>query len=682
MKISLQWLKTYVDIKVPSGELARKITFAGLDVSSSCECCGDTVFEIEITSNRPDWLSHIGVAREISAITGRKLKPLPIDKLKPKTKNPAHFKIEIQDKSGCPRYTGRIIRNLKIAPSPGWMAKRLTRIGARTVNNGADITNYCLFETGQPMHAFDLDKLEGNKVIVRRAKKGESIVTIDGVKRELDDSILIIADAKKPVAIAGIMGGLDTEVTDKTKNILLESAYFDPVTIRRASRKLGLSTESNYRFERNVDIDNVVFSSQRAALLYKEVTGADTSAPCIDINYTKKKILKIDADWGRLKQLIGAPISKKEIKDILKALGFGLKENKGKFQITVPVFRRDMRIFEDVVEEVARIWGYERIQQVMPKLKAHIEPAKSALYQAKEQMRKMLTGQGLNEVITYTLLSSKNLDEAKAEKQNRVVIQNPLSAQQELMRNSMLVSLLKVINTNLNRKVKEIKIFELGKVYKHIGKNFTELEQLAVALVGTSYNNWKDRQRGVNFHDLKGIVESVFGQFGITSYKLKIDKNNPCFAPDECAVFISDAKEIAVLGKVNGQILKNFDITEENVYFAQLPVSLIATRMKTEYKYTPVSRYPSVIRDIALVVSKDISAQSALDIIQEIAAGLAVKIELFDLYTGNQIPRDSKSLAFSIEYQSRKSTLTEEEVNKVHSEILAALTTRLKAALR
>ena len=682
MKVSLNWLKKYIDTKITAKALVDKLTNAGLEVGAVEQKGNDTVFEIEITSNRPDWLSMIGIAREVAAVTNaRKIKQPKALPLKSKIVKNKSFSIEIKDKKGCPRYVGRLIKDVKIGPSPAWIKTSLEAIDARIINNGADITNYCLYETGQPMHAFDFDKIEGKKIIVRRAKKGEKITTIDGVKRDLDESILIIADSEKPIAIAGIMGGIDTEVSNKTKNILLESAYFDPITIRRASRKLGLSTESNYRFERKVDTENVLFSSCRGAYLLKEICSCNTDDPYLDVNYIKKTQTKVQLKTDNVERLIGLKVSASRIKSILQSLGFTVKAGKkNSFTVIVPSFRNDIKLEEDLIEEIARIEGYDKIKEAMPPIKAHLEPACTTIYQAKAKIRQILLGQGLNEVMTYSLLSQKNLDDANSDVKNRINIQNPLSAEQEMLRNSFIPSLLKVINTNLNRRIKEVKIFEIGNIYNKNNGKFEETEYATIALTGTSLNNWKDHSRKVAFYDLKGIVENIIRSFGILNYRLK-EEENVCFASSESAVMISNAKEIAVLGKINKQILKNFDITED-VYYAHLPISLLTKSMKKEYRYSPVPKYPSVIRDIALVVKKNISTQAALDIIKEVGGELAVKTELFDVYTGNQVPRDCKSLAFSIEYQSREATLTEEQVNNVHDAVQDALLSRLKASLR
>ncbi|MCP4649514.1 MAG: phenylalanine--tRNA ligase subunit beta [PVC group bacterium] len=685
MKATYNWLKDYINIEISVEELVKKITSAGLLVEGIEKHGDDSVFDIEITSNRPDWLSMIGIARELSALTGQDKKPVKIYSPKAKDTEVAEkpsFTIEIEDKEACSRYVGKVIRDVKIAESPDWIKKYLEAVGSRLVNNAADITNFCLFETGQPLHAFDLDKLEGGKLIVRRAKKGEEIVTIDGITRKLDKSILVIADAKKPVAIAGIMGGLGTEVNEKTKNILLESAYFDPVTIRRASRKLGVTTESNYRFERKVDIENVMFSSDRAALLLEELTGGKVQGSTIDVNYTQQETYQIEMNVEFPSKLIGADISKKEIIDILSALDFKVTEdnNSGVLKIEVPGFRSDVRIAEDLVEEIIRIWGYDRIEPAMPAIKAHVEPAQGKLIEYKDKIRQIMLGLGLDEVVTYTLSGKNALIDSKTLPEKPVSIQNPLSSEQEYMKSSLLPAFLKVINNNLNRKIKEIKIFELGKIYEQVKEGFNEREMLGIGVCGTRYANWQDHVKKLEFYDLKGLAEALAARLGIKNLIIKRKSFDFFSLAESVELYIND-QLAGCLGKVDKKVLKNFDISED-VFFAQIQIDKLVKAVKTDYRYTALNKYPSAARDIALVVNESVSCAEALDIIKTTAGDLAVNVELFDVYQGDQVPKGSKSLAYSIVYQSPDRTLTDEEVSDLHGKVQETLLTRLKASLR
>ncbi|MFH1460272.1 MAG: phenylalanine--tRNA ligase subunit beta [Candidatus Omnitrophota bacterium] len=681
MKISLNWLKQYVDINLTANQLAEKLTNAGLEVSSLKKIDKDTVLEIEITSNRPDWLSYMGIAREVAALTGIKQINLPRAlPLKAKASINKPFLIQIQDKRGCMRYVGRLIRNVKIIDSPLWIKTALTAIGSRIINNAADITNYCLYETGQPLHAFDFDKLEGSKIIVRWAKKSESIITIDGVERKLDETILVIADEKKPVAIAGIMGGLDTEVSNQTKNILLESAFFDPVTIRRAARKLGLATESNYRFERKVDPYNVLYASCRAAYLMKDIAQADIKEPFIDINYIKSDTKKVQLNLSNIEKLIGLKVSVTKIKAILESLGFSVSSTMNIMRVTVPSFRSDVNCEEDLIEEIARIIGFNNIEAVMPPIKAHIDPACSDQYMAKSKLRTILTGQGLDEIVTFSLISTRCLNQAMISDDHCAKVINPLSIEQEVLRNSLVPGILKVINTNQNRKIKNLRLFEIGNTYKNNKNKFSEAEMLSIAISGQAYQNWQDNSRKINFYDLKGIVEVLLESFEINEFNL-IRQKREYFDQDQSVIIKVAGIEVAEMGKLKKQVLKNFDISED-VYMANINIALLTTQKKISFRYVPVPKYPSVVRDIAIVLKQEIPAQAALDIIQQTGAALAVKTELFDFYQGDQIPADCKSLAFSIEYQSKDTTLTEEQVNSIHGKIQRELLDRLNATLR
>ena len=683
MKISLSWLKKYINVNLAPQKLVEKLTSAGLEVGDIHKAGTDLIFDVEITSNRPDWLSFLGIAREAAAVSGIKNinipKALPL-KVKASMRKP--FSIDIKDINACPRYIGRLIQDVDIRESEPWMKRAIESLGARTINNGADITNYCLYETGQPMHAFDFDKIEGASIIVRRAKKGESIVTIDGVKRELDESILIIADRVKPIAIAGIMGGIATEVTENTKNILLESAYFDPVTIRRASRKLRLSTESNYRFERKVDSENVLFASCRGAYLYKEICKGNTDEPFLDINYIKSGTRIIQFSLENLERLIGMKFTVTGVKSILQSLGFSVKPGKSKdtLSVTVPSFRDDVKIEEDLIEEVARIEGFDKIPESMPPIKAHIASAYTDIYISKSKMRRLLLAQGINEIVTITLMSARSLDGALIPAQNRVLVINPLSAEQEALRTSLLPSALKVVNANLNRKIKQVRVFEIGSIYEKVKNKFLQSEFASIVLTGSAYQNWEDHFRKISFYDLKGVVETLLDSFGITGYKLE-SKKLDYFSSGLSAVITVEGNVIAELGKINKRVCKNFDISEE-VFFAQINIAAFCANRKKEYHFKSVPRYPSVIRDIALVVKKNIAAGLAMDIIKKTAGALAINTELFDVYTGDQVPVGCKSLAFSIEYQNPEATLTEEQVNSVHSKVQDELITRLNASLR
>ncbi|MGE4357715.1 MAG: phenylalanine--tRNA ligase subunit beta, partial [Candidatus Omnitrophota bacterium] len=441
MKVTYNWLKDFVEIKISPPLLAEKLTMAGLEVVSLEKFDDDWVFEIEITTNRPDWLSVLGIAREISAITGKRFKyPRLKSTVSYQSVTALPLKIRIEDKKGCLRYIGRIIDNVEIKPSPSWLQKRLIAVGLRPINNVVDITNYYLIETGQPMHAFDYDKIEGKTIIVRRAKEGEEIVTIDGERRKLDSSILVIADEIKPIAIAGIMGGKDSEVSDSTKTILLESAYFEPITIRRASQKLGLVTESSYRFERKVDLGTVYQAPLFALELIRKFASSHKkriiSGKMIDLGLKEKEDKVICLNIRRVSDFLGKEITSEEIEDILEKLGFYVRKKKLFWEVQIPSFRRDIEIEEDLIEEIARIYGYDKFPLTLPRSEKIPQfVIDNSLQEMKKKIYETLLGMGFTEVITYSLVGKVLLGRTNLNyTEEWLRVSNYLSKEQEFLR--------------------------------------------------------------------------------------------------------------------------------------------------------------------------------------------------------------------------------------------------------
>ena len=457
MKISIKWLNDYVDVNVPIETLSQRLTMAGLEVEKIEKVGGDTVFELEITPNRPDCLNMLGLARETSAILNVSFNPPKINPVAyPKKK----CDITIDDNEGCLGYIGALVENVNIGKTPKDMLARLNALGLRSINNIVDITNFVLLETGQPLHAFDYDKLAGGKIVVRRASKGEKIVTIDDVERELDPSILVIADAERPVAIAGVMGGKETEVTASTKNILLESAYFDPILIRRASRKLGLSTDSSYRFERGVDKEMVDTGSVRALGLILELAqGAVLARSMTGALKTKKSLKKILISLDEINHHIGAKLNTAKCRTILKKLGFSVQsDDRNHFKIQPPPFREDIKGKPDIVEEIIRIIGYDNLPLTVPSIimsNISVDPRRGK----RDKIARNLCSQGLNEVITYTMINQAELDRARQHHLAGQKIQNPLTQDYEMMRPTLLPSLLSILRNNINKGQKNVQFF-------------------------------------------------------------------------------------------------------------------------------------------------------------------------------------------------------------------------------
>ena len=679
MKISFNWLKDYVDTKLKPKELADKLTMAGTEVTSTVNIGGDTILEMEVTSNRPDCLSLIGIAREVAAITGKKLK---IPKIKnSKTRSRKGLKpssIQIQDKKGCLRYIGILIKDVEVKGSPDWLKKRLEALGLRPVNNIVDITNFCLLEWGQPLHAFDFDKLLNNKIIVRRAKKDEKIITIDGEVRSLDPEILVIADSQKPVAIAGVMGGTNTEVTNNTKNILIESAYFDPITIRHAARKLGLSSESSYRFERTVDVEGVELAALRAAdLISKLAKGKFVNKLNIQTKNLKQD-RRIKLDTERLNSILGIQITAAQIKTIFSRLGFNVtKAKKQSMEVRVPSFRQDVGRAEDLIEEAARIFGYQNIPLTLPSIKPfQIQP--QLLSELKDILRKDLIAHRLNEIMSYSLISKGQLKKCNLDSLDAIEVANPLSREQEILRPTSVTGLLSCIDYNLSRNIENIKIFELSNIFEKA----EEISVLSIAVTGAKHVDWKRKiEDNFTFFDLKGIIESLVERLGIDDYVF-IQKNLSLFNDGHSVTLNIRDKEIGFLGKISREVLDSWDIKKDNIFVAQINLDRLLEFVDLDKKFRPLALHPSIKRDISFLIRQDSSSDDIMQIIRKEAGVFLKDIRLIDFYQGQQIPSNFKSLTYSLEYQADDRTLKDDEINVIQERIIQALESQLEVRVR
>jgi phenylalanyl-tRNA synthetase beta chain len=698
MKVTLGWLKDYVALKIPAKELADKLTMVGLEVTSLEKRGKDWIFDIEVTTNRPDCLSVVGIAREVAAITKSKIKnqksKIHIKIPKQKTKNQRPIYIEIKDKKGCSGYLGRVIEDVQVRPSPEWLKKRLEQVGIRPVNNIVDITNYVLIETGQPLHAFDYDKLTASSIIVRRAKRDEKIVTIDGVERKLNPGILVIADADKSIAVAGIMGGRDTQVTNQTKNILLESAYFDAATIRRAAKLLGITTESSYRFERGVTKEGVLVASDRAVSLITELTAGRLVAGQQKRQRAKDKRKEITLRTSRVNQILGTNLSVQEIKRILESLQLKVKGRGLRVKVAIPSFRRDLSREIDLIEELIRIYGYAKIPISFPYIKPTAHSPQPRVKGIENLVREILISQGANEIITYSLLSQDLVKRTSLfSEKNLISIRNPLSSEQELMRPSLIPGMLNCLSYNLNRQIKDIKIFELGHIYSRYtsptrntkflqrnkisnGASPKENLHLAIAITGKRYDDWLRKLAEASLFDLKGILEVLFERLGISAVEFSNGVN--------CA-FLSEIKvkgdAVGFIGQVARGILEEFDIAGD-IYVAEVLLDRIWPHLNLEKRFKPLPKYPLISRDMAIVIKEEILSSQVASIITDVGGSILSDLKLFDQYYGKQIPQGYKSLAYCLRYQLKNRTLTDQEVTEVHAKICQALMEKLGAKIR
>ncbi|MCM8778231.1 MAG: phenylalanine--tRNA ligase subunit beta [Candidatus Omnitrophica bacterium] len=683
MKVTYNWLREFVEIEISPQELAEKLTLVGLEVTSLERFEDDWVLEVEVTTNRPDWLSVVGIAREISAITGKRFKFLSPERRIPKPRNSLlPFKIKIDDKKGCLRYVGRIIENVEVKPSPPWLQKKLLAVGLRPINNIVDITNYCLLESGQPLHAFDYEKIEGGIIIVRKARRGESIVTIDDKKHELDETVLVIADEKKPIAIAGIMGGRNTEVTESTKTVLLESAYFHPIIIRHASQKLGLVTESSYRFEREVDLDTVLNASLRATDLIEEFASSPKKvmvSKLKDRGLKKRGEKEILLSLKRVNKFLGREISSQEIEKILKRLGFFIKKKKEFLKVKPPRFRQDIEIEEDLIEEIARIYGYDKFPLTLP------APMKEVISEAPlDKIRgiiyETLLSLGFNEVITYSLVGEDILRKVNlSDKKEWVRLNNPLSKGQEFLRPTLVASILEVVCQNLKHQVENIKIFEWGKIYLN-REGFPEIPHLGICHTGSSFLGWLKKEEKMGFYDLKGIIELILSQIGIKKVNF-LRKDCPYLERGYSAEIEVEKEAIGFLGKIKGEVQKNFDLPPE-IYWAEINLNKLVLFSSFEKKFAGLSKFPFVLRDISFVVEEKIPYEELEKFFKDFPTDLLKEITLIDVYQGENIPSGKKSLTFSLKFQSDQRTLCAEEIEALMDRIRQLLKEKFKVELR
>lgn len=682
MKVNLNWLSDYVDINEDPQTLADALTMAGLEVEGIQEVGGETVFEIGVTPNRPDWLCHLGVAREISAIYARDLR-LPKTELSESGPDvQAMTSIEIEDPEGCPRYSGRVVMGVKIANSPEMIAQRLESIGTRSINNVVDATNYVMMEFGQPLHAFDYHRLAENRIVVRKAIKDEVLETLDGQKRELTQDDLLICDGFGSVALAGIMGGLNSEVVENTQDLLLESACFDPPTIRRSSKRHGLSTEASYRFERGTDPSGTVRAVDRLAYLIHEWGGGDVCKGVWDAHPRPEEERVVQFRMPRVAAFLGVDIPEKDAVSALERLQLEPGKKKGElWTITPPGFRRDLAIEEDVIEEIARIYGYDHIPVTMPV--GRTVPVKTEpLDRLQEGIRDVLEGLGFNEAVTYSFISESDIEDLGiGGGLDPVSLMNPISEEMTVMRTSILPGLLKALRTNISRRLEDVRLYETGRVFLPCEECELPEERVRVAgvMAGVrSRKKWFRALEEADFFDIKGAVGSILASVGIRDFTFK-EMDIPYLQPGQSAWVMAGEVSLGVTGTLHPSLREKYRLREwAGVFELDLHHML---NVDTRKKYSRIPQYPEVLRDLALVVSGDVPAELMEGVIREKGDDLS-KVYLFDLYEGKGVPQGSRSLAWSLSFQRGDRTLTDKEVDSSMAAIVKALEKEFGAKLR
>jgi phenylalanyl-tRNA synthetase beta chain len=646
----------------------------------------DTVLEVNVTPNRADALSHLGVAREVAVLTGVPVASPRFTLKEAPTRAQERLRIRIEAPKLCTRYAARVLEQVKVGPSPAWLKARLEACGVRSINNVVDVTNYVMLEYGQPLHAFDLDRLSGPEIVVRLAAPNEKLVTLDGKERALSTEDLLICDAQRAQVLAGVMGGADSEVTAGTQRILLECAHFQPATVRRASKRHGLHSESSHRFERGVDIDAIPEVLDRAAALLAELAQAAVLQGRIDVYPQPRATSAVSLRLDRLSSVLGVDVPVDEVKRILGTLGFVLRDEKqGVITFDIPARRQDVGIEEDLIEEVARIFGYDAIVPKLPKGASALRP-QAPTVSAERAIRESLLASGFDEVLNYSFVSEKELEALGAPR--GVALKNPLSAEQSVMRTSMFAGLLQNVSRNLRHQVSSGRLYEFGRTYlprdasgEGDGSVCHESQKVAGVLWGSrSARSWTQKEAPVDFFDAKGAVEGLLEALKAGSIRFEASEGLPCH-PRACARIFSKDVLLGSVGELHPKVARAFDVPP-GVFVFELDLAALLTVCQGVPKFVPLSKFPSVLRDFAVVVPESLESEKVEKVILEVGQPLVKSASVFDVYQGKPISEGHKSLAFALEYQSTDRTLTDAEVQQAHARIVEEVNRRLGGALR
>ena len=637
---------------------------------------GDTVLDVGITPNRADCLSMIGIAREVAAITGKKLKIKAYDMQESAEDINSITSVKIIDADICPRYTARMIKDVKVGPSPIWMKTRLEAVGLRSINNVVDVTNFVMLEMGQPLHSFDFRFLEEGRIIVRKSQLDEEFISLDGKSRKLDADTLLICDGVKPVAIGGIMGGLNSEVKDDTSVVLLESAYFNPASIRRSARRLAMPTDAAFRFERGIDPEGVLGALNRAATMIASLSGGS-----ICKNYIDEYPLKIQAATdiplrlSRINAIIGTLIKSKDVVKILQSIGMAVRETgKGRYLVTPPTYRVDITREVDLIEEVARLYGYDRVPVTLPDVSV-AEMVTIPRLDLEERIRCLLTGNGYTEVVNYSFITPLSIDylclKETDERRKLVFIKNPLVEDQSVMRTTMVFGLLDTLKKNANNGCIHLKLFEMGRIFlsRGEGKLPEERNILAGLLSGTISEDLWNSRRSVDFYDIKGCIANIFLDLKINNCGYRSENPEPFLHPGKsCNIYLNDSK-IGYAGELHPDVLDKMDL-KVNSYIFEIDLDILAAHNAGGITYKEISKYPAVTRDVAFVIGSGVETNSMLDIVLRQKEDLLENVVIFDIYTGKGLAEETKSLGLRFSYRAPDKTLTDVEVNSIHEKIV------------
>lgn len=644
----------------------------------------DTVFELEITPNRPDCLSHIGIARELSAYYGKELKyPETEIKNEIEEKTSDNVKVTIEDSNLSRRYVTRILKNVTVKESPKWLKERIESVGLRSINNIVDVSNFILMEMNHPNHVFDLDKIEGNEIKVKSAVKGDKLVTLDEQERELEDGDIVICDSKKILALGGVMGGLDSEVTDNTKNILLEVAHFNSQNVRKTSRRLTLSSDSSYRFERGIDVEDSIKVINRLANLIQEVAGGEILNGYVDVYPVPHENKVAELNFERLNRFVGKVIPREKVIEILRNLEIDVKDNGETLTLTAPSYRGDLELEQDYFEEVIRMYGFDNIENILPRVDINKNSTLDTTKLA-DRVKTICASVGLKEVINYSFIPKDALQKLKftgVSEDKLIDISNPITEDFVTMRPTLLYSLIKNAKDNMNRNVSNIRFFEVSRTFEKAEELAKEDIKVGIILAGENDKTlWNPKPVHYDFYDLKGIVEEIFSKLKFQSFSIKRSVQTE-FHPGRSADVFVGKEYIGSFGEIHPDVLENFGLNKKTVLVAEFNIELIKKYINKPFVYQGIVKYPAVPRDLALVMNENILVGDVLKTIEKIDKKVE-KVELFDIYQGIGVESGKKSVAISILLRDDSKTLEEKEINDIIDKILAKMKKDYMAELR
>lgn len=706
MLISYNWLRELTGTRLLPLELRERLTMVGLAIDAVEEIEGDSVLDVEVPSNRPDCLSHIGIAREVAVIEKSKVQSPTSNAPRTEGKASAATSVEIIDSDLCPRYAARIVRGVKIAPSPSWLVKRLGEIGQRPINNVADITNYVLHELGQPLHAFDLAKLSEQRIVVRRAKSGETLTTLDDVERTLDTEMLVIADAAKPVALAGVMGGLDSQISTTTSDVLIESAYFDPNSVRRTARKLGMDTEASRRFERRADCENVLDAQTRCVELICEIAGGVATEDSIDVYPNPLPPRSVEFRPTRVESLTSLRVELSEMTRILTALGFTQSQPSrtptviegsvnNALTFIVPRWRIDIGLEEDLVEEIARHVGYDKIASALPPSSMAGEYQPTELQ--RRDLRRALRGLGFDEAVNFSFIDAAHderfellpglLVPASEETESFITLRNPIIEEATRMRPTLLPGLLESVRNNMNHGIRDVRLFEIGRIFAGSPSNKpgrelpNEREALGLIASGRALEEGQAQTtREIDFHELKGALEAAVDAMKLGPLRFSKAAVQHLRAGQAATIALADGRQVGSIGRLAEPIASLYKF-RQTIYVADLDLTALLDAEPRSYQYTPLPRYPSVVRDVTLLVNRDVSFAELMEAVDSEQIADYTGTMLVGTYEGESIPAHQRSITLRLEYRSHERTLRDDEVEERNRRLIDSLLKKFNAEL-